>query len=141
MTSGSVLDRYPGADMFKFGDGPELCQSLIALVRSGSKRATCGALDHFVEDETPIPSPGQFSVALDWDGTPELVIQTVSVEQCKFCEVEADFALAEGENDTLEGWQRDHAAYFARNGGFDPEMVLICERFELVEDLRKGFCD
>ena len=140
MTSDSVLDRYPGADTFKFGDSPELCQRLIALVRFGKKRATCGALDHFIEDKTPVPMPGQFSVALGWDGMPELVIQTISVVQCKFRDVDADFALAEGENDTLAGWQRDHSEYFARNGGFDPEMVLICERFELVEDLRRDFC-
>ena len=44
-------------------------------------------------------------------------------------------ALAEGENDTLEGWRADHEAYFARNGGFDPEMMLVFEQFEVVEDL------
>ena len=50
-------------------------------------------------------------------------------------DVDADFALAEGENDSLEGWRRDHAAYFTRNGGFDPGMMLLCKRFEMVEDL------
>jgi hypothetical protein len=34
----------------------------------------------------------------------------------------------------LSGWRRDHQAYFERNGGFDPEMLLVCERFRLVED-------
>jgi uncharacterized protein YhfF len=32
-------------------------------------------------------------------------------------------------------WQQGHAAYFARNGGFTPEMELVCERFVMVEDL------
>ncbi len=28
----------------------------------------------------------------------------------------------------------DHQNYFERNGGFDPTMVLVCERFVLIED-------
>ncbi len=136
MTLESVLDQFPYAETFKFGDGPELCERLIALVRSGKKRATCGALHHFVEDGTAIPKPGEIYVALAWDGTPELVIRIVSVERCKFSEVSEDFALAEGENETLAGWQSAHRSFFERNGGFDPDMELICERFELVADVR-----
>ncbi len=52
---------------------------------------------------------------------------------CTFAEIDEDFALAEGENDDLEGWRRDHRAYFERNGGWNPDMDLICERFEVVE--------
>ena len=33
----------------------------------------------------------------------------------------------------LEGWRTSHEAYFARNGGFSPDMWLVCERFTLVE--------
>jgi len=62
------------------------------------------------------------------------VIETTEVAIRGFREVDADFALAEGENDTLAGWRRDHQGYFARNGGFDPDMMLVCERFRLVED-------
>ena len=40
----------------------------------------------------------------------------------------------EGENDDLEGWRYDHRLFFARNGGFDREMMLVCERFKLVHD-------
>ncbi len=46
-------------------------------------------------------------------------------------------ALAEGEDESLAGWQENHRAYFARNGGFAPEMELIWERFALVEDLKE----
>lgn len=81
-----------------------------------------------------MPEVGRRDTALNWDGTPALVIETLEVTQRRFCDVEEDFALAEGENDDLEGWRRDHRAYFARNGGFDGEMMLVCERFRLVED-------
>ena len=52
-----------------------------------------------------------------------------------FHRVPEDFALAEGENDTLEGWREDHQRYFERNGGWSADMMLVCERFRVVEVL------
>ncbi|WP_116132436.1 ASCH domain-containing protein [Tropicimonas sp. IMCC34043] len=127
--------RYPGAESFTFGDSRALCDRLLALVRTGQKTATCGALRDYTEGGEALPEPGRRDIALDWDGRPALVIETVSVEIVRFCDVGADFALAEGEDDSLAGWQAGHQAYFTRNGGFDPAMDLVCERFRMVEDL------
>lgn len=135
MTLDAVLARYPGAETFRFGDGPELSAELLALVRAGRKTATCGALRDFEADGEPLPVAGRRDIALEWDGRPALVIETVEVTLRRFSEVDADFALAEGENETLQGWQEGHRRYFERNGGWDPEMMLVCERFRLVEDL------
>lgn len=77
---------------------------------------------------------GQQDIALNWDGTPALVIETVALNIQRFCDVDEDFALAEGENDSLAGWRASHQVYFERNGGFDREMMLVCERFDIVED-------
>lgn len=134
MTLDDALKKYPGAETFRFGDGAKMSEDLIGLVRSGKKRATCGRLADFGEGGEPMPVVGRRDIALNWDGSPALVIETKSLEQKRFCDMDADFALAEGENETLEGWRRDHQAYFERNGGFDPEMMLICERFDVVED-------
>ncbi len=82
-----------------------------------------------------LPVVGRRDIALNWDGSPALVIETTEVTVQRFCDVSEDFALAEGENKTRDGWARDHEAFFARNGRFDPEMMLVCERFTLVEDL------
>jgi uncharacterized protein YhfF len=49
--------------------------------------------------------------------------------------VDADFALAEGEDTSLAGWQAGHRADFERNGGWTSDMELVCKRFALVEDL------
>ncbi|MCP1170180.1 ASCH domain-containing protein [Limimaricola litoreus] len=133
VTMKELKARHPDLESFRFGDGPEMCAELIALVRSGAKRATCGALRDFEAGE-PMPKVGRRDVALNWDGSPALMIETVEVTQRRFCDVNADFALAEGENETLEGWQADHRRYFERNGGWAPEMMLVCERFRLVED-------
>ena len=82
-----------------------------------------------------MPVVGRKDIVLNWDGTPALVIETVDVTLRRYSDVDADFALAEGENETLEGWQADHRRFFERNGGWTPDMMLVCERFRLVEDL------
>ena len=126
----------PKSVTFTFGDTEELCNELLNLVRSGRKTATCEALHNFGPHGEEMPVVGRQDVALNWDGTPALLLETVEVTQTRFCDVDEEFALAEGENDDLAGWRRDHQAYFERAGGFDPEMVLVCERFRLVHDFR-----
>ena len=124
----------PEAVTFTFGDSEELCNDLLGLVRSGKKTATCEALRSFGPDGEEMPVAGRQDIALNWDGTPALLLETVEVTQVRFCDVDEVFALAEGENDDLAGWRRDHQAYFERTGGFDREMILVCERFRLVQD-------
>lgn len=126
---------YPGAGTFKFSDSAALSAELIALVRSGRKRATCAPLAEFEDDPASMPKVGRCDIAANWDGTPALVIRTVRLHKIRFCDVTEEMALAEGEDETLEGWRKGHEAYFERNGGFDPEMMLLFEEFELVEDL------
>jgi uncharacterized protein YhfF len=122
------------ANTFTFGDSEALCERLLALVRSGTKTATCSALRDYEGEKAPLPEVGRREIALNWDGTPALMIETVEVRRQRFCDVDEAFALAEGENDDLAGWRRDHQAYFERNGGFDPQMELVCERFRVIHD-------
>ena len=123
------------AQGFVFGDSPALCARLLSLVRQGRKTATCGALRDFAEGGEAMPELGRQDLALNWDGTPALLIETTEVTIRRFCDVTEDFALAEGENDDLEGWRADHRAFFERNGGWQDDMALVCERFRLVRDL------
>ena len=130
-----LQDTYPGAGTFKFGDSPELSAELIALVRAGKKRATCATWAEFEAEPEAMPVVGRCDIATNWDGTPAFVIRTVKVQKIRFCDVTEEMALAEGEDEDLAGWRDGHEAYFTRNGGFDPEMPLLFEHFELVEDL------
>ena len=125
--------KYPGAVEYKFGDSRELCEELTALVQSGKKSATCGALRDFQEGGEAMPEAGRIDLITDWDDNPVFAAKTVTVTVTKFSDVGEDFALAEGENETLEGWQNDHRRYFERNGGWDKDMMLVCERFEIIE--------
>lgn len=132
-----LLAKYPGAVTFTFGDSQALSDQLLALIRSGRKRATCGALRDFAEGGEAPPVVGRRDIATHPDGRPALVIETVDVTIYRFCDVPEDFALAEGEGD-FEDWKTGHRRYFERNGGWSEDMELVCERFELVEDLEVG---
>ena len=120
---------------FTFGDSPRLCAELLALVRSGRKTATCEALRVFEAEPEAMPQVGRRDIALNWDGTPALEIETTEVTLCRFDEVTEAFALAEGEDDSLAAWQEGHRGYFERSGGWSHDMMLVCERFRLVRDL------
>ncbi len=131
----ALLKKYPGATSFKFGDSDAMNAELIALVRAGKKQATCGRAADFDEGGEEPPVEGRRDIITNWDGTPAVVIETVSVERMVFDEISEDFALAEGENETYAGWRRDHIAFFKRNGGWSGDLEMICERFRVVEDL------
>lgn len=119
---------------FTFGDTRDLNARLLQSVRDGLKTASCGTLCDFQNGDQPMPQVGRRDIALDWDGNPALRIETTQVAIHASRDVPDDFALAEGEG-SAEEWRQSHIAYFTRNGGFDPDMLLICERFRLIEVL------
>jgi uncharacterized protein YhfF len=117
---------------FSFGDSPKLADELLSLVIHGNKRATCGALrDYRLPGAPPLPKAGRQDIVLDGNGRRACIIQTTEVTIRKFKDVDEDFAVSEGEG-PYEDWKRAHIDYFSRNGGYDPEMELVCERFKLI---------
>ncbi|WP_414653704.1 ASCH domain-containing protein [Geminicoccus sp.] len=100
----------------------------------GTKRATCSSLAWC--QANIMPTVGEISVVIDGRGRPACAIVTTSVEVKRFGEVDAAFALKEGEGDrSLEWWRAAHEAYFRRMGCFAPEMLVVCECFEVLEVL------
>ena len=129
-----IIDANPEAETFRFGDSKKLCDSILALIRSGKKTATCEALRVYGKGGDEMPEAGRRDVALEWDGTPAVMLETVEVTTRKFSEMDAAFVAAQGEFRDLEHWRKGYEAYFRRTGGFDPDMELMCERFRVVED-------
>ena len=121
-----------------FGIGSEMADELVELVLSGRKRATAGALWSYEHEGEPVPVPGDYSVVLDGAGRARCVIRTTHVEIVPFCDVDGAFAAAEGEGDlSLEYWRDGHWRYFSQElAGFgrspEPDMPVVCERFEVV---------
>jgi uncharacterized protein YhfF len=125
----AVPTKYQGLRSFAFGDGPELADKLLDLVIRGVKTATCST-----EDEPNTSTSGERWIVLDGRGEPRCVIETIEVTYRRFPEVDAAFAYEEGEGDrSLDYWRQAHRTYFGRQGKFREDMMLMCERFRLVE--------
>jgi len=61
-----------------------------------------------------MPTVGHLQVVIDWNGKPICIIEIDSVETCKYNEVTAEFAHAEGEGDgSLKWWREAHWRFFA----------------------------
>ncbi|MEX3016295.1 ASCH domain-containing protein [Gymnodinialimonas hymeniacidonis] len=131
----TLLSRYPGAETYVFGDSARLSALLLGLVRSGAKRATCTAMADVAAGREALPTIGRCDIATTFDGRPALVNRTVELRLVRFCDMPEELALAEGEDETLAGWRENHERYYRRQGIFAPDMELIWERFEVVENL------
>ncbi|WP_029585525.1 ASCH domain-containing protein [Bradyrhizobium sp. URHD0069] len=129
MSASDVPEQYRGLRSFAFGDGPRLADELLELVLKGVKTATCST-----EDEPNTSTPGERWIVLDGRGTPRCVIESTEVTYRRYGEVDAAFARDEGEGDcSLAYWREAHREYFGRQGKFSEDMMLMCERFRLVE--------
>ena len=130
--SGELLEL----ERFAFGDSAEMADALLGLVLSGTKTATSGALREYEKDGGRLPRPGNRSIVLDGTGAPACVIEIVDVVLKRFDEVDSAFAHQEGEGDrSLSYWRSVHEEFFRRNGGFKPDMMLVCEKFRVIERL------
>jgi len=125
---------WASLESFAFGDSPAMADALLGFVLAGAKTATCWSVR-----DGQITQVGKRMVVKDGAGRPRAVVETLSLEQMPFDQVGWDFAHAEGEGDeNLDDWRAGHRAYFTRNGGFAPDMLLWCERFRLVEVIGEG---
>ena len=111
-------------------------ERLAGLIIAGRKRATVWN----GQEENPT-RPG-----MDWVvtaiGKPVAIIKTLSVGQCRFEEIDANFAYEEGEGDrSLAYWRAVHQAFFEEEADFAPDMVLWWEKFRLVEILDRELAD
>jgi uncharacterized protein YhfF len=129
VTLSAVAERYKNLRAFAFGDSPALADELLDLVLKGVKSATCST-----EDEPNTSTPGERWIVLDGRGEPRCVIESTEVTFRRYNEVDAAFAHDEGEGDrSLAYWRDAHRRYFTRLGRFSDDMMLMCERFRLVE--------
>lgn len=108
------------------------------LIRKGIKTATCSMKYWYDAEGEQMPTVGHLQVVTDWSGEPTSIIEVTSVEERKFCDVDAEFAAAEGEGDqSLDWWREAHWNYFSnecKDAGIEPteEMMLVLERFKVV---------
>ncbi len=129
MTFIPAAESSLGMMEFAFGDSPELADELLALVLEGKKIATCDEAD-----SEEVFKVGERQVVLNGKGGRVCVIETTAVERVKFGDVTAAHAAREGEGDlSLKFWRDVHVEYFTRTGTYEPDMLLDCITFKLVE--------
>lgn len=115
------------ADVFRFGDSVEMSNELLGLILCGRKTATCALARWYGPGQAPLPVTGDLFLILDGKDQPRCVIRTVSVEVRSVKDVDADFALAEGEGDLTLGWWRAAHMEFWRREAERENFVFSCD--------------
>ena len=124
-------------ECFHFDLNERSANNLLALVLAGKKRATASSLYAFAAEQMELPKPGSLSIVTDWAGVPHCVIETTAVTILPFREVTFEICSREGEDDSLESWQRGHTRFFTEDGKalgyeFSEDMPVVFEDFEVV---------
>ena len=127
--------RYSAA--YSFDLTQDVAHALLELVLKGRKRATASSLTCYEKEGEAVPRPGDLCVLTEFDGTPRCVVETTKVTILPYRDMTFDLCRLEGEDDTLESWQRSHSRYFSEEGGmvgydFTPDMPVIFEEFRVV---------
>lgn len=130
-------ENTPLYDTFHFDMNEQSANELLALVLAGQKRATASSVAAFGAQGMRLPQAGDYSIVTDWAGTPRCVIQTTAVTILPFCEMTFEICSREGEDDTLESWQRGHRRFFQQEGAelgyeFTEDMPVVFEDFAVV---------
>ncbi len=116
----------------------EICSDLIL---KGIKTASCSMKYWYSEGEEIMPVVGHLHVVTDWQGNPTSIIETISVTECRFCEIDEEFAEWEGEGDrSLEWWHKSHWEFFSKECeelDIEPSenMLIVKEIFRVVYNL------
>jgi uncharacterized protein YhfF len=127
----AATDELHNLERTAFGGPPELADGLVVLVLKGVKTASCWAVRHGQQTHV-----GKQMVLCDSAGRARAVVETLSLERRRYCDVDEEFARMEGEGDlSLAWWRLAHRSFFESEGFFAPEMPLWCERFRVVRTL------
>lgn len=125
---------------WQFGGNPDY---LAQLVIDGVKTATCSGHILYEIEQEPLPAVNDYSIILNSKDEPLAIIKTVDVKIMPMNEVPEEFAIAEGEGDrTYRYWKEVHVEFFTEALSkvgleFSEDMLLVCERFELVDEKNK----
>ena len=122
------------SDCFQFGQSAD---ELLDLVLKGIKKATSSSLWAYELESERLPQVGDLSVVTDSDGNPKCVIEIMAVTIILFGDVTYDICKREGEDQTLQTWQKNHRDFFTEEGKdigyeFSLDMPIVFEDFKVV---------
>jgi len=139
--SSEKREKYPPVAIYikliksyKLGNTKEENDKLLALVKNSEKTATCSLYDN--NNQSLV---GEKYYITNSNETERILVQIKDVKIKKFCEVEKDFAIKEGEGDlSLEYWRETHREFFGKElekqgKKFNEDIILECEEFEVIK--------
>lgn len=130
----------------EFGLPGPLRDRLVEAVLRGEKTATCGLLEEYRREGTPLEEVGARELVIDSTGRGVAVIETTESRVRRMGDVDLAFAIDEGEGfTTVQEWYDAHVRFFtsleltAALGdppvAIDDDTLLVCTRFRVVERL------
>lgn len=119
---------------FAYDPGP-LRQRLTALALAGTKVATAGLEQDYVDEGEAIERVGERQALLGGDDQVVAIIEITRVETLPFFDVPWEFARAEGEGfRSIEHWREGHRSYFSEHGvDVNEDTSVVCVWFRVVE--------
>lgn len=111
---------------------------LAKLVVDGIKTATCSGHIFYELEKEPLPKEGDYSIILNGVNEPKAIIRLTEVTVTPMNEVTEQFAYDEGEGDrSYAYWWKEHEVFFTKDLKayglpFQEDMLVVCERFELI---------
>lgn len=129
-------EKPQSVSAWRFGADPD---ALVQLVKEGTKSATCSGHVFYELENAPLPKVDDYSVVLNSKDEPVCIIRTSEVTITPMNEVSEEFAHAEGEGDrSYDYWKKVHVTFFTDalsevGMEFSEDMLLVCERFELID--------
>ena len=120
-----------------FGATPDEADALLALVLSGDKTATAGALWDYGSGGESRREPGALAVDTSGGAVPHAHNAATRVDVVPFDEVSAEHAFLEGEGDrSLATWRQVHERFFTESAvhdrGFRSDMPVVLQRFTVL---------
>ena len=127
------LENY---EVFDFGVDKKTSEKLKDLILTGKKKATTGLW----KEGTALPHVGSKAIILDYHKDPFAIIEYTQIFSVSFKEITEEYALLEGENDSLEEWRVEHTIVFtqwlaAENREFTEDTQVVGHVFNLVYPL------
>ena len=130
----------------RFGFPGPLRDQLVSAILDGTKTSTTGLVESFVRHGRPLPEVGEREQVVDSADRPVAVIETTEVRVGTKGDVDAAFAVEEGEGfRTVDDWWAAHVAYFTSPQmgedlgdpavDVDDTTRLVLLRFRLVKRL------
>ncbi|MDH2416316.1 ASCH domain-containing protein [Nocardioides sp. CER19] len=114
----------------------------IQAIRCGEKTALTGLLEIYAHAGEPLPQPGTRLCVVDSAGRPAAVIELTDVQKLRICEVDDEYAHAEGRGYTnASDWRRAHEEFFRSDYVADylghvpsigDDTIVVLQRFKLI---------